>query len=107
MTHGVIAVEQDLILFAIWFNQYYDVSGFLFLVSVIFMITCAASAVVLNYFRLCGENHNWWWHSFIHGGSAGFGVFLYSVFFYMQGLDFDTISWSSAYFVGFMGLVSS
>ena len=40
---------------SIWMDQYYYVFGFLLLVYVILVVTCAEITIVLNYFQLCSE----------------------------------------------------
>lgn len=40
---------------AIWENQFYYLFGFLFLVFVILVISCAQISVVVTYFQLCSE----------------------------------------------------
>lgn len=41
--------------------QFYYLFGFLFLVFIILIITCAEITIVLCYFQLCSEDYNWWY----------------------------------------------
>merc|ERR1712150_371717 len=83
---------------------YYYVFGFLFLVFLILVITCAEITVLFNYFQLCGENCHWWWRSFCNGGSTAVYVFFYS-FIYFKQLEANSFATYVLYF-GYMGLVS-
>ena len=80
---------------AIWENQYYYLFGFLFLVFIIVIISCAEISVVMTYFQLCAEDYHWWWRSFISSGGCAFYVFFYSIFYYLSevriSLDKKTI----------------
>ena len=40
--------------------QFYYLFGFLFVVFIILIITCAEITIVLCYFQLCSEDYNWW-----------------------------------------------
>jgi len=40
--------------------QFYYLFGFLFLVFIILIITCAEITIVLCYFQLCSEDYHWW-----------------------------------------------
>lgn len=40
--------------------------------------------VALIYFQLVREDHQWWWRSFLSGGSTGLFVYAYSFFFFFQ-----------------------
>ena len=68
-----------LTLSSIWLHQFYYVFGFLMLVFVILVITCAEITIVMCYFQLCAEDYNWWWRSFLTAGSSGLYLFLYSM----------------------------
>merc|ERR1712146_700882 len=47
----------------------YYVFGFLGLVFLIVVITCAEATVVMVYFQLVNLDYNWWWRSFLTGAS--------------------------------------
>ena len=76
---GAVFIELFFILSSIWLHQYYYVFGFLMLVFVILVITCAEITIVMCYFQLCAEDYNWWWRSFLTAGSSGLYLFLYSM----------------------------
>merc|ERR1712078_547210 len=71
----------------IWLHQFYYVFGFLMLVLVILVITCAEITVVMCYFQLCAEDYNWWWRSFLTSGSSAGYMFAYSVFYFYTKLE--------------------
>jgi transmembrane 9 superfamily protein 2/4 len=79
---GAVFVELFFILSSLWLNQYYYVFGFLLLVWVILIITCAEITIMLTYFQLCSEDYNWWWRSFLTSGSTGIYVYAYSIYYF-------------------------
>lgn len=101
---GACFVELYFILASVWMDYYYYVFGFLFLVFVILIITCAEITLLFNYFQLCNEDYHWWWRSFANAGSTAIWVFLYS-FVYFQQLEANSFATYVLYF-GYMGLVS-
>ena len=101
---GACFVELYFILASVWMNQFYYVFGFLFLVFLILVITCAEITVLFCYFQLCGENYHWWWRSFCTAGSTALYVFFYS-FVYFKQLHANTFVTYVLYF-GYMGLAS-
>jgi transmembrane 9 superfamily member 2/4 len=100
---GACFVELYFILASVWMNQYYYVFGFLLLVYVILVLTCAEITVLFCYFQLCGEDYRWWWRSFCTAGSTALYVFLYSLVYFKQ-LEANSLSTYLLYF-GYMGLV--
>jgi transmembrane 9 superfamily member 2/4 len=81
---GACFVELYYILASAWMDFYYYVFGFLLLVFIILIITCAEITVLFTYFQLCSENYHWWWRSFTNGGSTAIYVFLYSIVYFQQ-----------------------
>ena len=101
---GACFVELYFILASVWMDYYYYVFGFLLLVFVILIITCAEITLLFNYFQLCNEDYHWWWRSFGNAGSTAIWVFLYS-FVYFQQLEANSFTTYVLYF-GYMGLAS-
>ena len=101
---GAYYVELYYILTSVWLNQYYYVFGYLLVVFFILVVVCAESAVVFCYLQLRAENHQWWWRSFLAGGSSGMYMFLYSLIFFKH-LEATNFTASILYF-GYMGLLS-
>lgn len=60
---GAVFIELFFILTSMWLHQFYYLFGFLCLVFVILIITCAEITIVLCYFQLCSEDYRWWYVS--------------------------------------------
>merc|ERR1712232_1075072 len=101
---GACFVELYFIMASVWMNYYYYVFGFLLLVFLILIVTCAEITLLFNYFQLCNEDYHWWWRSFGTSGSTAIYVFLYS-FVYFQYLEANSLPTYILYF-GYMGLAS-
>jgi transmembrane 9 superfamily protein 2/4 len=71
---GAVFVELYFIVSSIWLHQFYYVFGFLALVVIILVVTCAEISIVLCYFQLCNEHYHWWWRSFLVSGSSAVSV---------------------------------
>lgn len=52
---GAVFIELFFILSAIWGQQLYYIFGFLFIVFIILILTCAEITIVMCYFQLCSE----------------------------------------------------
>ena len=50
---GAVFIELFFILTSMWLQQFYYLFGFLALVFIILIITCAEITIVLAYFQLC------------------------------------------------------
>lgn len=100
---GSCFVELYYIMSSVWMEYYYYVFGFLLLVFLILIITCAEITVLFTYFQLCSEDYHWWWRSFCNGGSTAVYVFIYS-FFYFKELEVNTFA-TYVLFFGYMALV--
>jgi transmembrane 9 superfamily protein 2/4 len=104
LPYGSCVVELQLILAAMWEETYYYVFGFLLVVYLMLLITCAEITVLFTYFQLCNENYHWWWRSFINGGAAALWVFLYSITFF-RGLETNDNFATYVLYFGYMALV--
>ena len=102
---GACFFELYFILSSVWRGQYYYVFGFLLLVCIILLVTCAEITVLFTYFSLCGENYHWWWRSFCTGGSTAIYVFLYS-FMYFNQLEASKTAATYVLYFGYMALAS-
>jgi transmembrane 9 superfamily protein 2/4 len=101
---GACFVELYYIMASVWMDYYYYVFGFLLLVFLILIITCAEITVLFTYFQLCSEDYHWWWRSFCNGGATAIYVFMYS-FVYFKQLEASSVATYMLYF-GYMGLAS-
>jgi hypothetical protein len=71
---GAVSVELFFIMSALWLHQIYYIFGFLFLVMVVLVVTCAEISILLCYFQLCNEDYRWWWRSFMSSGKTNIFV---------------------------------
>ncbi|XP_043706043.1 transmembrane 9 superfamily member 7-like [Telopea speciosissima] len=102
---GAVFIELFFILTSIWLNQFYYIFGFLFIVFIILLITCAEITIVLCYFQLCSEDYHWWWRAYLTAGSSALYLFLYSVFYFFTKLEITKLV-SGIFYFGYMLLVS-
>ncbi|CAL8469256.1 g8797 [Coccomyxa elongata] len=102
---GAVFIELFFILTSMWLHQFYYLFGFLCLVFVILIITCAEITIVLCYFQLCSEDYHWWWRSYFTSGSSALYLFLYSAFYFYTKLDITKLVPMAMYF-GYMFIVS-
>merc|ERR1712146_589563 len=79
--------------------------GFLVLVLLILIVTCAEISMVLVYFQLTSDDHRWWWRSFLSPGFSGAYVFLYSWLYFNKRLQIEKVVSIILYF-GYMSIVS-
>ncbi|TYI77004.1 hypothetical protein E1A91_D06G115900v1 [Gossypium mustelinum] len=102
---GAVFIELFFILTSIWLHQFYYIFGFLFIVFVILIVTCAEITIVLCYFQLCSEDYRWWWRSYLTSGSSALYLFLYAAFYFFTKLDI-TKPVSGVLYFGYMLIVS-
>merc|ERR1719229_1984927 len=67
---GAVFTELFFIMSSIWQHQFYYLFGFLALVLIILIVTCAEISIALTYFQLTSEDYRWWWRSFLSSGSS-------------------------------------
>ncbi len=102
---GAVFIELFFILTSIWLNQFYYIFGFLFIVFIILLITCAEITIVLCYFQLCSEDYLWWWRAYLTSGSSALYLFLYATFYFFTKLEITKFVSGALYF-GYMLIVS-
>jgi transmembrane 9 superfamily protein 2/4 len=102
---GAVAVELFFILSGLWLDQIYHIFGFLFLVMIVLVVTCAEVSILLCYFQLCNEDYHWWWRSFLTSGSCAFYIMLYSFWYYLTELEMNGFVPVLIYF-SYMGILS-
>jgi len=102
---GSVCIELFFIMSALWLHQIYYMMGFLLVVLLILAATCAEVSIVMTYLQLCAEDHRWWWKSFFNCASAGFYLFLYSLWFLASRLDLVGILPVVVY-ITYMGMIS-
>eukprot|EP00927_Polykrikos_kofoidii_P055467 TRINITY_DN49717_c0_g1_i1.p1 TRINITY_DN49717_c0_g1~~TRINITY_DN49717_c0_g1_i1.p1 ORF type:complete len:653 (-),score=106.61 TRINITY_DN49717_c0_g1_i1:194-2083(-) len=102
---GAVFTELFFIMSSIWQHQFYYLFGFLMLVIVILVVTCAEISVTLTYFQLTNEDYNWFWRSFFASASSSIYVFMYSCLYYFTRLQIGHYVGAMLYF-GYMFIVS-
>ncbi|EKX53685.1 hypothetical protein GUITHDRAFT_156950 [Guillardia theta CCMP2712] len=102
---GAVFVEVFYVLSSIWLHQFYYLFGFLFLVLLILLMTCAEVTIVLCYFQLCSENYHWWWRAYFTAGCSSLYLFLYSMYYAYTKLQMARAV-AGLLYVGYMLIVS-
>ena len=102
---GAVFIELFFILTSMWLHQFYYIFGFLAVVFIILIITCAEITIVLCYFQLCSEDYHWWWRAFLTSGSSALYLFLYSIFYFFTKLEITKTA-SAIMYVGYMTIIS-
>uniref|UniRef100_A0A5B6YPT0 Transmembrane 9 superfamily member n=1 Tax=Davidia involucrata TaxID=16924 RepID=A0A5B6YPT0_DAVIN len=102
---GAVFIELFFILTSIWLHQFYYIFGFLFIVFLILIVTCAEITIVLCYFQLCSEDYLWWWRAYLTSGSSALYLFLYAAFYFFTKLEI-TKPVSGVLYFGYMLIAS-
>jgi len=102
---GAVFTELFFIMSSLWLHQFYYMFGFLALVLVILLVTCAEISISLTYFQLTSEDYRWWWTSFFASGSSALYVFLYAILYFCYRLQIDRTVSILLYF-GYMTIIS-
>merc|ERR1719272_2098227 len=103
---GAVFTELFFIMSSIWQHQIYYMFGFLVLVLVILILTCAEISIALTYFQLTAEDYHWWWRSFMSSGASGVYVFAYAGLYFNQRLQIEKVVSVILYF-GYMFIMSA
>uniref|UniRef100_A0A0D9XHA9 Transmembrane 9 superfamily member n=1 Tax=Leersia perrieri TaxID=77586 RepID=A0A0D9XHA9_9ORYZ len=101
---SAIYIELYYIFASIWGHRIYTIYSILFIVFIILLIVTAFITVALTYFQLTAEDHEWWWRSFLCGGSTGFFVFAYCLYYYHKRSDMSGFMQTS-FFFGYMACI--
>jgi transmembrane 9 superfamily protein 2/4 len=102
---GTVFVELFFILTSLWMDQYYYVFGFLLLVWLLLIVTCAEISIVLTYFALCSEDYKWWWRSALVPAASGCYLYAYCIYYFLNHLSMEGTVPQLLYF-SYMGLVA-
>jgi hypothetical protein len=117
---SAIYIELHYIFASIWGHKIYTLFGILFLAFIMLTTVTSFITIALLYFQLAREDHQWWWASFLNGGSTGLFIFAYSFFYYYHRSNMHGLLQLSFYFgytavaaygfmlmLGFVGFLSS
>ncbi|WOL02614.1 transmembrane 9 superfamily member 3-like [Canna indica] len=99
-----IYVELYYIFASMWGHRIYIIYSILFIVFIILLIVTAFITVALTYFQLAAEDHEWWWRSFLCGGSTGLFVYGYCFYYYFASSDMSGFMQTS-FFFGYMACI--
>jgi len=102
---GAVFIELYFIMSSLWLHKFYYVFGFLFVVFVILVLTCAEISIVITYFQLCNEDYHWWWRSYLTSASSALYLFGYAVFYFFTKLKVDSMTMAVVFF-GYMSIVT-
>ncbi|XP_027083641.1 transmembrane 9 superfamily member 5 isoform X1 [Coffea arabica] len=81
---SAIVMELHQLYASIWGYKIFTLPGILFITFMILVLVTAVLSILLTYFQLTVEDPDWWWRSFLRGGSVGIFMFLYSFYFYSK-----------------------
>uniref|UniRef100_A0A804R983 Transmembrane 9 superfamily member n=1 Tax=Zea mays TaxID=4577 RepID=A0A804R983_MAIZE len=101
---SAIYIELYYIFASVWGHRIYTIYSILFIVFIILLIVTAFITVALTYFQLAAEDHEWWWRSFLCGGSTGFFVYGYCLYYYYARSDMSGFMQTS-FFFGYMACI--
>jgi transmembrane 9 superfamily protein 3 len=101
---SAIYIELYYIFASVWGHRIYTIYSILFIVFIILLIVTAFITVALTYFQLAAEDHKWWWRSFLCGGSTGFFVYGYCLYYYYARSDMSGFMQTS-FFFGYMACI--
>jgi len=102
---GAVFTELFFIMSSLWQHQFYYLFGFLALVLLILIVTCAEISIALTYFQLTSEDYHWWWRAFLSSAASSFYVFFYSIIYFRSRLQIDKFVSALLYF-GYMYMIS-
>nr|CAD1832817.1 unnamed protein product [Ananas comosus var. bracteatus] len=101
---SAIYIELYYIFASVWGHRSYTIYSILFIVFIILLIVTAFITVALTYFQLAAEDHKWWWRSFLCGGSTGFFIYGYCLYYYYARSDMSGFMQTS-FFFGYMACI--
>ena len=102
---GAVSTELVFLMGSIWHHQFYYLFGFLFVVLLLLLVTCAEISVAITYFQLTGEDYRWWWRAFLSSAFSGVYVFIYSLVYLATKLRVIGFV-PTALYLGYMGLAA-
>jgi hypothetical protein len=95
---SAIYIELYYIFASVWSLKVYTLYSILFIVFCILLIVTAFVTIVLTYFQLAAEDHRWWWRSYMCGGSTGFFVYGYAIYYFVAKSNMSGFMQTAFYF---------
>uniref|UniRef100_A0A7N0TGI7 Transmembrane 9 superfamily member n=1 Tax=Kalanchoe fedtschenkoi TaxID=63787 RepID=A0A7N0TGI7_KALFE len=101
---SAIYIELYYIFASVWGHRIYTIYSVLSIVFVILLIVTTFITIALTYFQLAAEDHQWWWRSFLCGGSTGLFIYGYCLYYYHARSDMSGFMQTS-FFFGYMACI--
>jgi len=101
---SAIYIELYYIFASVWGHKVYTIYSILFIVFIILVIVTSFITIAMTYFQLAVEDHQWWWRSFLCGGSTGVFVYGYCFYYYNYRSDMSGLMQTS-FFFGYMSII--
>ena len=79
---ATIFIEFNYVMTALWRHEIYFLVAFIWNSFLLFIIVVGEMTILVVYFNLCYGDYNWWWKSFIVGGSPVIYFILYLGYFF-------------------------
>eukprot|EP01053_Blabericola_migrator_P011118 Blabericola_migrator_1__11117@NODE_649_length_7061_cov_165_821132_g475_i0_p2_GENE_NODE_649_length_7061_cov_165_821132_g475_i0NODE_649_length_7061_cov_165_821132_g475_i0_p2_ORF_typecomplete_len638_score93_83EMP70/PF02990_16/1_4e198DUF5133/PF17196_4/1_9DUF5133/PF17196_4/1e03PIRT/PF15099_6/1_2e04PIRT/PF15099_6/0_26TMEM192/PF14802_6/1_2TMEM192/PF14802_6/7_2e02TMEM192/PF14802_6/90_NODE_649_length_7061_cov_165_821132_g475_i039095822 len=102
---GAVFSELSFIMTSVWHHKFYYLFGFLTLVMIILVVTCAETSIVFTYFQLVAEDYRWWWRSYWVSAFAAVYYFLFSILYFYDSLEITSFTSTILYF-GYNALIA-
>ncbi|CAD8178519.1 unnamed protein product [Paramecium octaurelia] len=100
-----VGLEISQIMQLIWKNSYYEFFVSLFFTAILLIIISAEVSILTVYLLLQNQNHRWWWKAFFVPFTSGVYLFIYSIQYYLDSLQFTRFS-TILYYFGTMYMAS-
>ncbi|XP_059649751.1 transmembrane 9 superfamily member 2-like isoform X3 [Cornus florida] len=101
---GVVYIELYYVFASIWSHRIFTIYVILLIVFIVLLIVTAFVTISLTYFQLAAEDHEWWWRSFLCGGSTGLFIYAYS-FYYFYAVSHMYGFLQISFFFGYMACI--
>eukprot|EP01056_Protomagalhaensia_sp_Gyna25_P005190 Protomagalhaensia_sp_Gyna_25__5189@NODE_61_length_5787_cov_21_667015_g45_i0_p2_GENE_NODE_61_length_5787_cov_21_667015_g45_i0NODE_61_length_5787_cov_21_667015_g45_i0_p2_ORF_typecomplete_len652_score122_45EMP70/PF02990_16/8_2e199TMEM192/PF14802_6/0_07TMEM192/PF14802_6/1_7e03TMEM192/PF14802_6/8e02TMEM192/PF14802_6/18_NODE_61_length_5787_cov_21_667015_g45_i028464801 len=98
LPYGAVFSELSFIMASVWQHKFYYLFGFLTLVVLILVITCAETSIVFTYFQLAAEDYRWWWRSYWVSAFSAVYYFLFCILYFFDSLEITSFTSTLLYF---------
>ena len=105
ISFGAFFIELNYVMNSLWRHQVYFLAAFLLISFILFVLICSEISLIVIFMNLCYGDYNWWWKSFLIGGSPVIYFLIFSVFYFFK-LKITGFSGIIVYF-GIMGFIST
>ena len=106
VTFGCIFAEFQFIMDSEWHGYIGVMFGLLLVNYVLVVAIVSVLSVVQTYFMLRAGDYNWWWRSFLSGGTGGVFMMAYSLYYMIAVLEMDVLAGELIYLL-YMTAVST